>query len=472
MKKTIIKLFTAVVLTATATGCVDNPYVTEDSYLSKPNAGRSWIVGLQKQLALTTNVVVINAEITSDNYFNNYSQYTKVFDIPQIDYFDPDVNGLQASIQTLREMADYGLNTILPKDPTLKETDIAFMHFCQGYASLLGGELFIGLPESKLGKVITSKKMLEKAVFSFTEAQKFETKEDLKRVYALFAARANYYLGNKSEASKFALQATSDTKLIYNVNFDGRNSVPNEMQNACYDALPNRLAPLPRLDYLDPKFYSVGTPSTDQKPLALAKSEEAFLILAEVALSEGKLNNSKDYLKQTLDIVAQRPVVQVDDKKETRNGGKRKDYPLTAVAVKFSGDKQEVQGYVLDRQKDRVSVFTVSGTKVTKQQIDAVTSSDDLLYLIYLMRQEIFFAEGRRLSDLGIKFPISQIEKDNNPNIGTEYIKAQIPSFIPAQGAYDDFTTDKTTGVVTMKYDMNKVIIANKKSSFIVPFFK
>jgi len=116
--------------------------------------------------------------------------------------------------------------------------------------------------------------------------------------------------------------------------------------------------------------------------------------------------------------------------------------------------------------------YTVSGTSVDLAQIDRANTIDDVLYLVYLIRQEVFLSEGRRLSDLGIKFPISQIEKDNNPNIGTEYIKAQIPSFIPAQGAYDDFTTDKTTGVVTMKYDMNKVIIANKKSSFIVPFFK
>ncbi|WP_430612571.1 tetratricopeptide repeat protein [Flavobacterium sp. JP2137] len=472
MRKNIITIFAALGLGCLAVSCVDNPYVTEDNYLNKPNAGRSWIVGLQKQLATTTNTVVINTEITSDNYYNNYSQYTKVFDIPQIDYFDSDVNGLQASIQTLREMADYGLNTILPKDNTLEQTDRAFMHFCKGYALLLGGELFVGLPAAKLGKVDSAKEMLAKAVVSFTQAMELETKEETKRIYSLLAARANYYLGDKELAAQFALQAIADTKLLYSVKFDGKNSLPNEMQNATFDALPNRLAPLPRLDYLDPKFFSVGTPSTDQKALALVKAEEAFLILAEVALASGKPQESKAYLKQLLDVVALRPVVLVDDKRETRNGGKRKDYPLKAVGVKFAADKPSVFGYVLDRQKEKVPVYTVSGTKVTKEQLEEATATDDLLYLIYLMRQEIFFCEGRRLSDLGIKYPISQIEAGNNPLVSAAYTQAIIPAFIPLQSGMDDFTADPATGEITVKYDMNELLVKNKNSQYIMPLFK
>ncbi|MGS4347434.1 tetratricopeptide repeat protein [Myroides odoratus] len=472
MKKISIALSLVFTLALTTVSCVDNPYVTEDNYLNKPNAGHSWVIGLQKQLALTTNIIVINAEITSDNYFNNYTQYSKVFDQPQIDYFDPDVNNLQASIQALREMAIYGLEVVLPKDPTLTETDIAFMNFCKGYANLVGGELFLGLPESKLGKVISSKEMLKKAVDELEKAYAMETKADSKNAYALFIARAYYRLGNKTEAQDYATIALATPNLLYNIQFDGKNSVPNEMQNATYDALPNRLAPLPRLDYLDPKFFSVGTPQNDQKALALAKGEEGYLILAEIALANQDIAGSKHYLHQLLDVVAARPTELVDDKKETRNGGIRSDYPLKEVKVRFDASSPEKEGYVVDRQKGKILVSKVSGTKVTKAEIEDITSADDLLYTIYLLRQEIFMSEGRRLSDLGIKYPISQIEEGNNAHVTAAYTKAVIPDFIPAKAGMDDFTTDAATGTVTMKYDMNKVLVAHKNSPYIMPLFK
>lgn len=471
MKKISIALSLVFTLALTTVSCVDNPYVTEDNYLTKPNAGHSWIIGLQKQLALTTNIIVINAEITSDNYFNNYTQYSKVFDQPQIDYFDPDVNNLQASIQALREMATYGLEVVLPKDPTLTETDIAFLNFCKGYANLVGGELFLGLPESKLGKVIPAEEMLKRAVDDLGKAYALETKAENKNAYALFIARAQYRLGNKAEAQDYATRAIATPNLLYNILFDGKNSVPNEMQNATYDALPNRLAPLPRLDYLDPKFFSVGTPQNDQKALALAKGEEGYLILAELALANQDIAGSKHYLNQLLDVVAARPTELVDDKKETRNGGIRSDYPLKEVKVRFDANSPEKEGYVLDRQKGKILVSKVSGTKVTKTDIEGITAADDLLYTIYLLRQEIFISEGRRLSDLGIKYPISQIEAGNNAHVTAAYTKALIPDFIPAKAGMDDFTTDAATGTVTMKYDMNKVLVAHKNSPYIMPLF-
>lgn len=472
MRKINFAFSVFLILALTLVSCVDNPYVTEDDYLNKPNAGHSWIIGLQKQLALTTNVIVINTEITSDNYFNNYTQYSKVFDQVQIDYFDPDVNNLQASIQTLREMATYGLDVVLSKDPTLDKENIAFMHFCKGYANVLGGELFIGLPESKLGAVIGSQKMLELAIESFTNAYELTLNSELKNTYALFIARAYYRLGNKEQAKHYAQIAITTPNLLYTVEFDGKNSLVNEMQNATFDALPNRLAPLPRLDYLDPKFFSVGTPQNDQKSLALAKSEEAYLILSEVALANNDILLSKEYLYQLLDIVHARETELVDDKKENRNGGIRADYPLKEVAVKFDANSSEKHGYVLDRQKGKILVHKVSGTKVDRNTVESINSTDELLYTIYLLRQEIFISEGRRVSDLGIKYPISQIEQGNNPNVTSEYTKALIPDFIPEKADMDDFSTDPITGTVTMKYDMNKVLVSHKNSAFIMPLFK
>jgi hypothetical protein len=88
------------------------------------------------------------------------------------------------------------------------------------------------------------------------------------------------------------------------------------------------------------------------------------------------------------------------------------------------------------------------------------------------MRQEIFMSEGRRMTDLGIRFPVSQVEMQNNSNITLANIKAVIPSYIPLSLGMDDFTYDKVTGVVTIKNDMNKIIVQNKKAVGVLPMLK
>lgn len=96
-------------------------------------------------------------------------------------------------------------------------------------------------------------------------------------------------------------------------------------------------------------------------------------------------------------------------------------------------------------------------------------TQDDLLKLLYLMRQEIFFGEGRRAADLGIRLPLCEVEAANAQ--AGDYINAQIPSFIPLNQDMDAFTMDKQNMTVVMKYDMNKVIVENKNSEYVAPFF-
>ncbi|MGS2763026.1 tetratricopeptide repeat protein [Sinomicrobium sp. M5D2P9] len=467
MKKNSIYLL---LLLICITSCVENPNVTEDVYLENPNSVSSWIVGLKRQLAVTANTVNVNVAITSDNYFNNYSQYSKVFDIPQIDYFDVDVNSLQADVQALREMAVYGINHIVVADASATAEDEAFMHFCLGYANILGGELFTGLPETNLGTVLTPEQIFGNAILNLEAAISLETDPERIAVYQLLKARVYYNVGDVSNAIEAARASLSSPSLLYHIQFDGQNGVRNEMQNAIFDALPNRLAPLPRLDFLDPKYYSEGTPETDQKPVALAKSEEAYLIMAEAYLAQQNMTEAKTVLQSLLTLVAERPVVLIDDSGETRNGGNRDDYPLTEVLVRFDSESVYREGYVLDRQVGNVNVYTVSGTSITSDDIENAVTVDKLLYLVYQLRQEIFISEGRRLTDLGIKYPVSQTEQDNNPNVPDEYTVAQIPSFIPEGGQLDNFRTD-AEGNITMDVDMNKIIVENKSATEVVPFF-
>lgn len=449
--------------------CVKNPNVTEDVYLTTPNAAKSWAMGIRRQLALTMNAVVVNAELISDNYYNNYTQNSKVFDVPQIEYFDVDVNTTQSEIQRLREMATYGLNKIVPNDPTTTPADKATMHFAHAFAYLLSGENFVALPDTALGAVLTSTEHLQKALTLWDVAIAAEPDAAKKMAYTLLKARTYYALGDATNASTEATKVLAQKNVLLQVAYDGLNSINNEMQNGTFIAQPNRFAPLPRLDFLDPKYFNAGVAAQEQKSIAIAKGEEAYLILAEAQLAAGNIGTARQYLQNMLtDVVSLRTVTAVDDSKETRNGGNRKDYPLTAMKVKFDAGDAARDGYVLNRQAGKVNVYTVSGTKVTAADLTAAATADELLYLLYRLRQEIFMSEGRRMFDLGIKFPVSQIEKLGNKNVRDEHTKAQLPSFIPLSRGMDDFTVD--AGVVTMKYDMNKVLVQNRSAKEIFPF--
>jgi len=451
---------------------VENPNVTDESYLGTTQSAQIWLNGMYRQLALTLNETVHFSEITSDNYYNNSSLSNKVFDIPTILYTDLDVDNMQRAIGRLSQMAEYGLNNVAPASRETTDSIKAEMNFLGGYAYLIGAELYSSLPISAGGPVATSSERLNKAIGYFKAADALQKNAAKKQQYALALARAYYNLGDKTNAVAYASGVmNSSPMLLLQARFDGVNGVSNIMQTYTFSSSTNTYAPLPRLDFLDPKYYHTGNASTDQKPVAILKGEEAFLIMAEAALGNNNITESKAILKNLVNVVKQRPVASVDGKLALRKGN-RSDYPLTAVNVKFDAESTAKGGYVLNRQAGNITVYTVSGTSVTAGVIDAATTADEVLYLLSLMRQEIFISEGRRTTDLGIRFPVSQVEQQNNPNVTSVHTTAVIPSYIPGQLGLDDFTYDKTAGVVTIKNDMNKILVRNKTAAGIFPLLK
>ncbi|GGE52481.1 hypothetical protein EV200_102288 [Pedobacter psychrotolerans] len=472
MKKYIKNIGNAIIACILLAGCAkDNPNITDEVYLTTTNVSTTWLTGLKRQMALTMNQVIVNTELVSDNYFNNRTLSNKVFDIPQIDNFDLDVNNIQSAIQRLREMSEYGLTTVADADKSTTPVQKAEMYFINAYAHVLSGELFTGLPGAAKGVVLSPAQHYAIAIAALDQAISLQTNATEKLAYTLLKARIYYDLGDATQARTFATAVMATPLLLKQQVFDGQNGAANDFQTYLFSSTTNEFAPLPRLDFLDPKYYNTGTIALDQKPVSYLKGEEAYLILAEIQVSTNELNNARTTLKNLLtDVIAKRQVATFSDVKETRNGGNRNDYPLTAVKVKFDDADIERTGYVLDRKTANINISTVSGTKITAADIDAATTQDALLYLVYRMRQEIFISEGRRMSDLGIKFPVSQTEQLNNPNVKPTDLVAQIPSFIPKNRGMDDFTNNVATGVVTMKYDMNKVLVSNKTAKEIFPF--
>ena len=140
-------IFLTLLIGILALGCelldpteVSNPNITEDTYLGSFNPGEKWLLGTDRQMATTIGTMVEFGELTSDNYFNNRTLSSKVFDIPQIDFIDIDVRRLQDEIHTLREMAIFGLTELVPNDPLVTDNMQAEWHFYLGMSHLFSGE--------------------------------------------------------------------------------------------------------------------------------------------------------------------------------------------------------------------------------------------------------------------------------------------------------------------------------------------
>ena len=450
-----------------------NPNVDEDTFKKTPNALQSWVNGTNSTLATTVSKFVELTEILSDNYFNNYSQSSKVFDFPTILYTDADVTTLQRGVGALREMALNGLNNISKTDNTMTVEQEFNLRYVEGYSYLLAGEYFVGLPEESGGEIKDWKHNLNKAIDTFNTCLTLAQTNDDKAFIQTLLARASYKLGDKQAAvshAQAALDLSAD--FIKQVTFDGKNSVDNSFQGYIY-GLPYGTAfqPLPRLDFLDPKYFQTTDP-LEQRPICIAKAEEPYLIMAEAEIADNDLAHAKQTMTSLLALVKARPVQKgVNDQVEQRDNGGYKKYPnSSAFKVAASATDSLRAGLILDRQAPNlIDIPYISGTSVTQQMIDHCNGQDNLLRLLYLMRQEIFFGEGRRAADLGIRLPVCEVEAANTASEG--YTQAQIPSFIPLNQDMDAFTIDNETKTVVIKYNMNNVIVDNKNTEYVAPFF-
>ncbi|MBC7922899.1 MAG: hypothetical protein H7Z75_17620 [Ferruginibacter sp.] len=469
------KILFVSLLTLLTNACkVENPNVTEDVFLDSFGSMNAWLRGTERQFATTLNAVIEFTELASDNYFNNRTLSSKVFDIPTILDTDPDVNTIQSRIHTLRAQAEYGLSVVATRDARTTDAQRAELHFYKGLAHLLAGELFVALPAERLGRPLPPGEHLNAAIAEFEQAIQLNgTAANANSVgYRLAIARAYRGLGNKAEAVGFARQAlTAGAGYLRTSRYDAVNSLRNEFQFYIFDSGNDEFQPLPRLDFLDPKYFS--TSNTDTKPVAFLKAEEAHLIIAEQQLADNELGNARQTMQNLLILVGTRARTSFSDAGEDRGkiGGNIRLYPDSAAyRVAASADDPLRSGLVLNRKSGPVNVSTVSGTSVTAARIEEAAGADQLLELLYLLRQEVFIAEGRRIHDLGIRFPVSAIERNGNPLVESDATQAQIPSFIPLNFGLDNFTLDRINRTVVIQFNMNRILVQNKTSPFVLPF--
>jgi hypothetical protein len=282
-------------------------------------------------------------------------------------------------------------------------------------------------------------------------------------------ARAHRALGNSAEAAQAANNALAEggDNFLYLREFDA-SSIDNTPQNFLVDRALQEMEPLPRCDFLDPKYL------VDESGIPIATGEEMYLILAEVALANNDLATGRQHMIRAINIALARPVVPFDDRDP------RLDLDLiirprtAAIMIRDDADSPFRAGLVKTRP-GIVEVPVISSTSVTADDVNGAGDLSALTRLLYLLRQEILFLEGRRLHDLGIRLPMMLREIEQNPNIndGDVGTTVSVPSYIPPGNEmdlysplvlYDSGTLDANLIVteVTISHDMNK-ILANQR---------
>ena len=493
MRTTIFSILLALVFVTGLGGCdlfdpsnAENPNVLEGSFLGLENSTELWLEGLERQMTMSLNNnpttsgdgYISSAEIASDNYQNTQTFFNQFMDDLIFDITDDDIEAALFSLGDLRESAEFGLNSVVPSDPEPRVDDIADIHYFKGMSHLLTGELFNQAPADSAGPPVTQAAQLQLAVDGFTEAINMSTDANAVNGYLIARARAYRLLGDATNARADAEAAiAADPEYIRFTVHDNTNGPINDMQDAIFDRGNfDDLQPLPRLDFLDPKYFSTAQPNLrgddEDADVAYIKGEEAYLILAEIQASEGDIAGAQATLESLLLLIAERPVERLEDVNEGRtdaNPGSRPNSSAWVVAAEAGAPM--LTGLIVDRDVEVIFPI-VSGTSITSAEISAAAAQDDMLALIYLMRQEIFIAEGRRMTDLGIRWPVPQDEVTSNPNIndGDPATMAQVPAFLPAS-EMDAFTMDETTMEVVITHDLNRILVENKAAAEVLPFF-
>ena len=482
-----LRATTAVLLVAllAVAGCdlldpsnVNNTDTTQDAILDLPAVAGPWLNGLERQTALIYNNMVVAAEVSTDNYANTNNFYLNDDNLAFITDKADDIEDLQFTIADLRESAIFGLTTVREQDENTTNDQLAEFHFFKGLAHLMAGMYFKVLPAENNGPPVVAEEQLRMATMSFDEALSLSTGGDKEISYHLGKARAFFYLGDKASAlaaADAAIAAGNDAYVRF-VKFDGVNNVAadnNTMQDALFDRATDDLQPLPRLDFLDPKFTSFRKPVDDEEDIPMFKIEEAYLIKAQAQLADGMVESAKESMKAAVAVVADRPtetLIDANEERSNRNPGSR---PASeGWMIRASADDPYRGGLTRTRNDPaaEIEIPIISGTSVDEALIDAAVSVDEALETLYLMRQEIFMAEGIRAVDFGIKWPVHENEAKFNTAISAEDRQPFIPSYLPASAnQMDAFTIDFDTQEVTIELNMNRVLVENKAG--ILPFF-
>jgi len=470
-------LATIAVLLAFAHGCdyldpteVENPRTTDEDLAQAAEPTRALLPGLRAQFARAVNAVVTVTEVVSDNYSIQGTGMDKALDEPGL--VSPNVlngtgvTGPYWNLQELRALTEFVLDDIVPDDDTTTPDQIAEAQYYRGKAYLMLAENFVGAPLDRDQPAVGAADLLDVAIQSLEASIATDDGFALPARAAL--ARAHRIGGNAPEAQSAALQVlAADPSFAFIQEFDV-NSVDNGPHNFLVQRALQEMQPLPRLDFLDPKY------TTEESGIPVAKAEEMHLILAEAAMAAGDWVEARDRIALAIERALARPGEDFSDNDLRRNADLSIRPRDSEILVRADASSPFRAGLVLERPGN-LRTPAISGTSLDADSIRALppTAQDEIHHALYLARQEILFLEGRRMSDLGIRLPVMLREIDTNEAIsdGDAVTVVVVPSYIPARDGMDQYSPASPytgsnppvlqTDRVTIDVDMNRVLVQN-----------
>ncbi|MCI0696855.1 hypothetical protein L0337_33225 [candidate division KSB1 bacterium] len=442
---------------------VRNPQTTEGSLRQGgTGATRPFLNGVVFRFSDAIEDIAYYTDVVSDNYDNISTFISPQTDLPRSIQpsdltLDHTTAGPYFEVQELRALADFALTGVIPNDAEATDEQKAEATFYRGMANLLSAENFVAVPVIEDGPVSPGNQLVQLAIDDFKAALAISQHADFPARIHLVLARAYRLAGDKAMAVAEAnLALAGPQNFVFSAPFDAENNTNNCFTFAV-SRVNNDVQPLPRLDFLDPKYID------RDKPIAAAKIEEAYLILAEAALSDGDYAGAVQSLVNAINLVRNRATTAFIDRDPRRGrpaGG----------TVQASPAAPALADLILPRAGAQVSVFTISGISLDPAAVAALSSPAEILRALYLARQEIFFYEGRRMSDLGIRLPIMQREIETNDKInpGDLGTVVLVPAYIPDGDGLDAFTVSGNNTIIAV--DMNQILADNRVSPFNLPF--
>jgi tetratricopeptide (TPR) repeat protein len=454
---------------------VENPRTTVDDLAEAEEPTAAMIPGLETQFARMLAATVVATECASDNYSIHGTGLDSSWDLPRditpvVTNTTSPSTGAYWHAQELKALTTFVLEEIVPGDDTATLEDIAWASYYRGMAYLHLGENFSYAPLEADGVPVSADQILALAVADFQGAMGGAEETSLLSYAGL--ARASRWLGDQAMATSAALQVLdSDPDFLYTQGYD-TNSLNNRPHWYLVSRAIQEMQPLPRLDFLDPKYLSYSA------AIPVAKAEEMHLIRAESALAQGNYTFAKEAVAEAIRLARSRGTEAWTDE-DSRNNADLTIRPRSSeILVRADADSPFRAGLVQDRFGATTTQYTVSGTSLDADSVEALPEADPdaIWHAFHLARQEILFLEGRRMADLGIRFPIMLREIDQNPNInegdpGTESV---VPGWIPPFNHMDLFDPASpydadevlVTTEVTITYDMNRILVQNNVSPF------
>ncbi|MEJ2539411.1 MAG: hypothetical protein P8188_05495 [Gemmatimonadota bacterium] len=454
---------------------VENPQTTLDDLAEAGEPTAAILSGMRAQFARMVNTASVVQEVVSDNYSIHGTGLSGTWDFPrEITPGDAnstgDATGVYWNAQELKAQGNFVLDVVAPDDSTATVDQVAETHYYRGMAYLYLAENFAYAPIEEDGAALPADQLLDLAVADFDAA----LAGDLFDVHAQAAlARAYRWLGDAGSAGAAAQAALAEDPEFAILQEYDAVSITNSANAFLVLRALQEMQPLPRLDFLDPKFL------TRESGIPVHKAEEMHLILAEIELAAGNLGPAQGHMVDAIAVAEGRPgIAFVDD--DPRLNADLSIRPRSAnFLVRADANSPYVPGLVLDRPGPTTQA-TISGTSLTEADILALNTLDEGWRTFHLLRQELLFLEGRRMSDLGIRLPVMQVELDQNPTVSPDDPAAQVvvPAYIPHLNQMDLYTPlalYEETGEggvvqleteVTMTVDMNRILADNRVTPF------